>query len=81
MVELDCYEELSQKRCLELNSDNLREKFQELSKCHHPDAGGDELVFFERELIRGNIPKYTPLKPTRVSERGRIPKKIWTPPG
>ena len=45
MVELDCYEELSQKRCLELNSDNLREKFQELSKCHHPDAGGDELVF------------------------------------
>ena len=25
MVELDCYEELSQKRCLELNSDNLRE--------------------------------------------------------
>ncbi len=45
MVELDCYEELSQKRCLELNSDNLREKFQELSKCHHPDAGGDEVVF------------------------------------
>ena len=45
MVELDCYEELSQKRCLELNSDNLREKFQELSKSHHPDAGGDEVVF------------------------------------
>lgn len=45
MVELDCYEELSQKRCLELNSDNLREKFQELSKSHHPDAGGDDVVF------------------------------------
>ena len=45
MVDFDCYEELSQKRCLELNSDNLREKFQELSKRYHPDAGGDEVVF------------------------------------
>ena len=45
MVELDCYEELSQKRCLELNPDDLREKFQELSKRYHPDAGGDEVVF------------------------------------
>ena len=45
MVDFDCYEELSQKRCLELNSDNLREKFQELSKRYHRDAGGYEVVF------------------------------------
>ena len=45
MVEFDCYKALDQKRCLELDTDRLSEKFQELSKLHHPDAGGDETNF------------------------------------
>ena len=37
---VDFYEELAQTRCLSLDSEELRSKFQELSKKHHPDAGG-----------------------------------------
>ena len=42
---VDFYEELAQTRCLSLNSEELRSKFQELSKKHHPDAGGHEERF------------------------------------
>ena len=42
---IDFYEELAQTRCLSLNSEELRSKFQELSKKHHPDAGGHEERF------------------------------------
>ena len=42
---MDFYEELAQTRCLSLNSEELRSKFQELSKKHHPDAGGHEERF------------------------------------
>lgn len=42
---VDFYEELAQTRCLSLDSEELRSKFQELSKKHHPDAGGHEESF------------------------------------
>lgn len=45
MLIVDFYKKLSQKRCLSLDSEELRSKFQELSKKQHPDAGGHEEGF------------------------------------